>query len=257
MTAAAPLRFVFCGVGGQGSLFGSLMLGDAAVAAGLEVVMSEIHGMSQRGGSVVSTVIVGAAHGPLVADGEADVLVAFEPVEALRAARFCSARTTAVVALRPWVPPSVAFGAAKYPPVADVLGAMRKLCGRVFEVDAVLRRAAGAERRRPRRARRIGSPAFRRSLLPGCLPPPPPRGRPGSDRARVRGRQGRALVRIGARPHPIVGCGSGWPSTFRRRRLVRPSSPTRTVRHKHEPRSDARIGRWVVRSPGMCCTASW
>jgi indolepyruvate ferredoxin oxidoreductase beta subunit len=137
MTAAAPLRFVFCGVGGQGSLFGSLLLGDAAVAAGLEVVMSEIHGMSQRGGSVVSTVIVGAAHGPLVADGEADVLVAFEPVEALRAARFCSARTTAVVALRPWVPPSVAFGAAKYPPVADVLAALRKLCGRVVDVDAV------------------------------------------------------------------------------------------------------------------------
>jgi indolepyruvate ferredoxin oxidoreductase beta subunit len=85
---------------------------------------------------VLSTVILGPAHGPLVADGEADVLVSFEPAEAIRAARFCSRRTVAVVALRPVVPPSVSFGAAKYPPVADVLAALREVCGRVVEVDA-------------------------------------------------------------------------------------------------------------------------
>jgi len=134
---ARPLRFVFCGVGGQGSLFASLLLGDAAMAAGLDVVLSEIHGMSQRGGSVVSTVIVGAAHGPQVGDGEADVLVAFEPLEALRAFRYCSARTTAIVAVQPWVPPSVAFGAAKYPPLAEILAELRRTCARVVDVDSV------------------------------------------------------------------------------------------------------------------------
>jgi indolepyruvate ferredoxin oxidoreductase beta subunit len=133
---AAPLRFVFCGVGGQGSLFASLLLGDAAVAAGLEVVLSEIHGMSQRGGSVVSTVVIGGSHGPLVSPGDADAIVAFEPVEALRVAEFCAPRTIAVVALRPWYPPSVSSGAARYPPVPDVVAALRKLCARVVEVDA-------------------------------------------------------------------------------------------------------------------------
>jgi indolepyruvate ferredoxin oxidoreductase beta subunit len=132
----APLRFVFCGVGGQGSLFASLLLGDAAVAAGFNVVMSEIHGMSQRGGSVLSTVILGPAHGPLVAEGDADVLVSFEPAEAIRAARFCSKKTVAVVAMRPVVPTSVSFGAAKYPPVEDMLAALRQVCGRVVDVDA-------------------------------------------------------------------------------------------------------------------------
>ncbi|MBI5491209.1 MAG: indolepyruvate oxidoreductase subunit beta [Deltaproteobacteria bacterium] len=134
---ARPLRFVFCGVGGQGSLFASLLVGDAAMAAGLDVVLSEIHGMSQRGGSVVSTVVVGAAHGPQVGDGEADVLVAFEPLEALRAFRYCSNRTTAIVAVQPWVPPSVAFGTAKYPPVAEILGELRRTCARVVDIDSV------------------------------------------------------------------------------------------------------------------------
>lgn len=135
--AAGPMRFVFCGVGGQGSLFASLLLGDAAMSAGSEVVLSEIHGMSQRGGSVVSTVIVGPAHGPLVGDGEADVLVSFEPLEALRAIRYCSSRTAAFVARHPWVPPSVSFGTAKYPPVEGILDELRRVCASVVDVDSV------------------------------------------------------------------------------------------------------------------------
>jgi indolepyruvate ferredoxin oxidoreductase beta subunit len=133
---APPVRIVFAGVGGQGSLLASQMVGEAAVAAGWNVVLSEIHGMSQRGGVVVSTVVIGPAHGPLVPDGGADVLVAFEPLEAVRAMRWCSSLTTAVVSRRPVVPPSVSFGAFRYPPVDELLAALRAACGRVVDVDA-------------------------------------------------------------------------------------------------------------------------
>ena len=77
-------RIVFVGVGGQGNLLASNLLGQAALAAGQHVVVSEIHGMAQRGGVVESAVILGDATSPIVSDGEADVVVSFEPVEALR-----------------------------------------------------------------------------------------------------------------------------------------------------------------------------
>jgi indolepyruvate ferredoxin oxidoreductase beta subunit len=138
----SPLRIVLAGVGGQGSLLASRTLGQAALAEGLNVVMSELHGMSQRGGVVVSTVILGEAHGPIVADGQADVLVAFEPLEAVRALRFCSERTLAVINLHEVPPPSVAMGGPPYPSPEAVREALATACGRVVAVDA----AALAER---------------------------------------------------------------------------------------------------------------
>jgi indolepyruvate ferredoxin oxidoreductase beta subunit len=138
----SPLRIVLAGVGGQGSLFASRTLGQAALDEGLDVVMSELHGMSQRGGVVVSTVILGEAFGPIVVDGDADVLVGFEPLEAVRALRFCSERTVAVVNLHEVPPPSVAMGGPAYPSPAAVRRALETACGRVVTADA----AALAER---------------------------------------------------------------------------------------------------------------
>lgn len=74
-----------CGVGGQGILLASEVLSEVALQKGLDVKKSEVHGMAQRGGSVVSHVRFGdKVYSPVIADGEADILVSFEKLEALR-----------------------------------------------------------------------------------------------------------------------------------------------------------------------------
>ena len=78
-------RCVFVGVGGQGNLLASRLLGEAALSMGIPAVVSEIHGMAQRGGVVESAVVMGAAQSPVISDGEADILMSFEPLETLRA----------------------------------------------------------------------------------------------------------------------------------------------------------------------------
>jgi indolepyruvate ferredoxin oxidoreductase, beta subunit len=95
-----------------------------------------MHGMSQRGGAVVSTVIVGEGHGPIVPDGEADLLVAFEPIEAVRALRYCSPKTLAVVNTRVLLPPNVSASGGKGPSEAALLGALRARCAGVLAFDA-------------------------------------------------------------------------------------------------------------------------
>jgi indolepyruvate ferredoxin oxidoreductase beta subunit len=88
MTAGPPARttnVLFAGVGGQGIILASDLLAEVALAAGLEAKKSEVHGMAQRGGSVVSHVRFGSrVWSPLIPEGEADFLVAFEEMEALR-----------------------------------------------------------------------------------------------------------------------------------------------------------------------------
>lgn len=78
-------NILLCGVGGQGTILASKLLSTALVTAGYDVKMSEIHGMSQRGGSVTTQVRYGAAvHSPIIGRGSADILVSFEAMEALR-----------------------------------------------------------------------------------------------------------------------------------------------------------------------------
>ena len=78
-------RIVFVGVGGQGNLLITRLLGEAALAQGVPALVSEIHGMAQRGGIVESAVVMGDINSPIVARGEADILIGFEPMETLRA----------------------------------------------------------------------------------------------------------------------------------------------------------------------------
>lgn len=127
---------VVAGVGGQGSLSASTFLGEAAARAGLEVVAGEIHGMSQRGGIVTSTVRMGRICGPIVSQGDAEVLLGFEPVEAWRALDAASAKTLVIVNTRPIVPPSVSMKGEKYPEPEAVVGELRKVAGRVVALDA-------------------------------------------------------------------------------------------------------------------------
>ncbi|MDP8254146.1 MAG: indolepyruvate oxidoreductase subunit beta [Candidatus Alcyoniella australis] len=121
-------KIVVAGVGGQGSLTMTRLLGEAALLAGLEATAGEIHGMSQRGGVVVSTLVIGAARSPLVGRGCADVLVGFEPLEALRAVDRVGPQTTLLVNTRPIVPFGLTLADREYP---DALSRLRQLEGSV------------------------------------------------------------------------------------------------------------------------------
>lgn len=130
---------VLVGVGGQGILLASEILAQAAMLEGYEVKTNEVHGMAQRGGSVVAQVRYGLeVHSPLVAMGSAQVLGALEQIEALRFAEFLSPGGLAVVNAQAIVPVSVSSGAAKYP--HDVESRLRAAFPRL----AYIRAAEGA-----------------------------------------------------------------------------------------------------------------
>lgn len=114
-------RLVFVGVGGQGNLLASRLLGEAALAAGIPVVVSEIHGMAQRGGIVESAVLMGNVTSPIVSSAEADVLVGFEPIETLRAMGKCNAESLVITNTHPLPPFTVSIGQGKYPKVQEAL----------------------------------------------------------------------------------------------------------------------------------------
>lgn len=104
------------GVGGQGSLLASKLLGRLLMDEGYDVKVSEVHGMSQRGGSVVTYVRFGEkVYSPIVTDGEADLIISFEKLEAARYARFLKKGGRIVVNTQQIDPMPVIIGAAQYP----------------------------------------------------------------------------------------------------------------------------------------------
>ncbi|MBN2061899.1 MAG: indolepyruvate oxidoreductase subunit beta [Deltaproteobacteria bacterium] len=128
-------RCVFVGVGGQGNLLASRLLGEAALSMGIPVVVSEIHGMAQRGGVVESAVLLGNASSPIVSDGEADVLIGFEPLETMRTLTKCSRKTVIITNSSPVPPFTASIGQGVYPPVEDILKILRRKVDKVFAVD--------------------------------------------------------------------------------------------------------------------------
>ena len=92
------------GVGGQGTIKASTIIGEAAMKKGLNVVMSEVHGMAQRGGTVVTEFKIGDADSPLIEEGAADLMIAFEPSEALRAINKVNKNSFVIVNSSPIVP---------------------------------------------------------------------------------------------------------------------------------------------------------
>lgn len=121
-------NIMIVGVGGQGTLLTSRILGNLAIHAGFDVKLSEVHGMAQRGGSVVTFVRYGEEVAePIVEEGCADVLIAFEKLEALRYLHFL--KEDGVVIVNDWRidPITVVTGAAEYPEgILETLGAARK-----------------------------------------------------------------------------------------------------------------------------------
>ena len=130
------LRIFLTGVGGQGTLLASRLLGEAAMAAGYNPMVSETHGMAQRGGIVVSTVILGDLRSPLISPGEADIVLGFEALETFRALDRCHAKTLVIANTATLMPYPVAIGQAKYPSVAQMFHRMAEQVGALLVFDA-------------------------------------------------------------------------------------------------------------------------
>lgn len=124
------------GVGGQGSLLASKLLGRLLVDEGYDVKVSEVHGMSQRGGSVVTYVRFGEkVYSPIVTAGEADFIIAFEKLEAARYAPYLKADGRIIVNTQQIDPMPVIIGAAEYP--TDVLSELSDKGLQVEALDAL------------------------------------------------------------------------------------------------------------------------
>jgi indolepyruvate ferredoxin oxidoreductase beta subunit len=140
-------RVLFAGVGGQGVLLAGRCVGDAAVANGLEAVVGQVHGMSQRGGAVQAAVAIGGARSWEVPNGMADALVGLEPLELARALVKVSKRTTVIANTRPVLPASLQSAGTPYPPLASLLGPVGEAAGALTAVDAsALASQAGSPR---------------------------------------------------------------------------------------------------------------
>ena len=114
-------NIVITGVGGQGVLTAANILGWAALHAGYKVRLGEVHGMSQRFGSVISYVRFGEdVYGSMVPEGKADVMLSFEPVEALRYVNYLKEGGMVVVNTKPIVPVQVSMGMASYPSLEEI-----------------------------------------------------------------------------------------------------------------------------------------
>ena len=110
------LNIMIVGVGGQGTLLASRIIGNVAVKKGYDVKVSEVHGMSQRGGSVVTYVKMGEkVYSPLIEKGEADIILAFEKLEALRWIDYLKKGGALVVNDQEINPMPVITGKAEYP----------------------------------------------------------------------------------------------------------------------------------------------
>ena len=110
------INILIVGVGGQGTLLASRVLGSYAALKGLDCKLSEVHGMSQRGGSVVTHVRIGESVGsPLVSEGEADFILAFEQLEALRWSHYLKKSGTVLINNQRILPMPVITGAQSYP----------------------------------------------------------------------------------------------------------------------------------------------
>ncbi len=137
-------RLIIVAVGGQGNLLASSVLGEAALLAGIPLRMSEIHGMAQRGGVVESALVFGNAQSNIISDGEADVLLGFEPSETLRALNKCNARTVVITNLSPLPPFTVTIGKGVYPDIAELQQLIRAKTARLIALNAVdLAKTAG------------------------------------------------------------------------------------------------------------------
>ena len=152
------LNVVLAGVGGQGILLASQILGVSAVKEGFNVRVSEIHGMAQRGGAVVSHVRIGEkVRSPIVLEGNADVILGFEPLETLRNIKYASEKTLIIISKETIVPTGFSPEPVQYPNFDEIIEKIKIFTEKLLVVDAL------------KLARRAGSAITRNIVLLGAL----------------------------------------------------------------------------------------
>jgi len=151
-------NIVLAGVGGQGTLLAAEIIGSAAVQDGLNVRVSEIHGMAQRGGAVVSNVRIGErVLASTVLEGRADVLLGFEPLETIRNLKYASERTLVIMSDERVPPAELALKGIRYPCVGEIVEKIKR-----FSENIILMEAS-------RLAEEAGSSLTQNSVLIGAL----------------------------------------------------------------------------------------
>jgi indolepyruvate ferredoxin oxidoreductase beta subunit len=131
-----PVDVLMVGVGGQGTILASRVLAQTALETGYDIKVSEIHGMAQRGGSVVTQVRLGEkVFSPLIPDGGADIVLAFEKLEGLRLLPVLKPGGTIIINEQEIPPVPVLVGAAEYP--ANIVDYIRSAVSNVVAVDAL------------------------------------------------------------------------------------------------------------------------
>jgi len=125
-----------CGVGGQGIIKTSVIIGEAAMKKDINVVMSEIHGMAQRGGSVSTEIRIGEVHGSIIPDGEADLVLAFEPLEAIRALPKMSEESEVILNTSVIPPFNLMRSPHPYPPLDEIMSTLEERAGSVRGFNA-------------------------------------------------------------------------------------------------------------------------
>lgn len=125
------------GVGGQGIITASRIIGDAAILAGKNVLLSETHGMAQRGGTVVCTARIGDFYSPLIPPGEVDAILSFELLECMRAACYSSKKTVVISSKEKIIPLSVSTQKLAYPTFEEVEKEVIRLAKKFVAIDAV------------------------------------------------------------------------------------------------------------------------
>ncbi len=142
MSSRRPFNLIITGVGGQGNVLAARLLGSALLSAGLETAVGDVFGLSQRGGSVASHIRFweGPALPPLVPRGTLDLVVGFEPLEALRVLAEFGHPGTKVLTNEVAVPPiGVLMGRTTYPPKEQLMAHLNQLAAEVVSLDAVER----------------------------------------------------------------------------------------------------------------------
>ncbi|OQY01639.1 MAG: pyruvate ferredoxin oxidoreductase [Desulfobacteraceae bacterium 4572_130] len=130
-------RLIIVAVGGQGNLLASKVLGEAALISDVPVHMSEIHGMAQRGGIVESSIVFGDAESTIISNGEADILLGFEPSETLRAMNRCNKNTKVITNLAPVPSFMVAIGKDVYPEIEEIKNLIKQRTKKFIAFDAL------------------------------------------------------------------------------------------------------------------------
>lgn len=137
MAMEKDINIIICGVGGQGVVLVSELLGSAAVNGGVNVKGSEVLGMAQRGGSVFSNLRLGGdVIAPMTPEGKVDILVAVEPSEALRNIQYLSRNCVVILNTATMIPFTVYLGKSGYPSSGEIINQIKAVTGRIITLDA-------------------------------------------------------------------------------------------------------------------------